>query len=142
MADLLQRPELDFAHLAHFAQCPSLPPEVVEQVEISVKYAGYVERQQRQVAELHKLEDIQIPEDIDYLKIHGLRTEARERLNAVRPINLPGGPHFWGFTCGRKCFGRCAQGREEVCLIEIGAMMLLWLAQGTQAAKRALQLRA
>ncbi|MGI6640930.1 MAG: tRNA uridine-5-carboxymethylaminomethyl(34) synthesis enzyme MnmG [Limnochordia bacterium] len=88
LADLLQRPELDFAHLAHFAQCPSLPPEVVEQVEISVKYAGYVERQQRQVAELHKLEDIQIPEDIDYLKIHGLRTEARERLNAVRPINL------------------------------------------------------
>lgn len=88
LADLLQRPELRFADLAHFAECPELPEEVVEQVEISVKYAGYVERQERQVAEFHKLEDIAIPENIDYMKIHGLRTEARERLSEVRPINL------------------------------------------------------
>jgi len=88
LAELLQRPELEFGDLKHFAECPGLPPEVIEQVEIAIKYAGYVERQERQVAEFHKLEDIPIPEDIDYMKIHGLRTEARERLNAVRPINL------------------------------------------------------
>ncbi len=88
LAELLQRPELAFKDLAHFAAFPQLPAEVIEQVEIAVKYAGYVERQERQVAEFQKLEDIRIPENIDYMKIHGLRTEARERLSEVRPINL------------------------------------------------------
>ena len=88
MADLLQRPELSFSDLTHFADCPELPDEVIEQVEISVKYSGYVERQLRQVAEFQRLEDVKIPENIDYMKIHGLRTEAQERLSAVRPVSL------------------------------------------------------
>lgn len=88
LADLLQRPELSFSDLTHFADCPELPDEVIEQVEISVKYSGYVERQLRQVAEFQRLEDVKIPENIDYMKIHGLRTEAQERLSAVRPVSL------------------------------------------------------
>lgn len=88
LAELLQRPELSFADLANFASCPDLLPEVVEQVEISVKYSGYVERQERQVAEFQRLESVKIPENLDYMKIHGLRSEARERLCAVRPVNL------------------------------------------------------
>ena len=60
LADLLQQPELSFADLKFFADCPELPGEVIEQVEISVKYAGYVERQLRQVAEFQRLEDVKI----------------------------------------------------------------------------------
>ena len=96
----------------------------MEQVEISVKYAGYVERQERQVAEFHKLEDIAIPENIDYMKIHGLRTEARERSQRGPAHQFgAGGPDFRRFSCGYQRAGRCAQGREEICLIDMIAMM-------------------
>ena len=67
---------------------PSLPKAVREQVEISVKYDGYIQRQQRQVAEFEKLERRKLPPDMDYDHIQGLRLEAREKLSALRPLNV------------------------------------------------------
>ena len=59
-----------------------------EQVEISVKYEGYIQRQLQEVEELHRMENRTLPPDADYAAIQGLRLEAREKLNAVRPVNL------------------------------------------------------
>ena len=89
LIDLLRRPQLAYDDLAPFdPDRPSLSPEVREQVEISVKYEGYIQRQQRQVAEFEKLERRTLPPDMDYDGIQGLRLEAREKLSAVRPLNL------------------------------------------------------
>jgi len=89
LADLLRRPKVKYADLAPFdKERPELPAAVIEQVEISVKYAGYIERQNRQVEELRSLERHLLPEDIDYMNIHGLRIEARQKLNQIRPLNL------------------------------------------------------
>ena len=63
-------------------------PAVEEEVEISVKYAGYIERQTRQVAEFTRMEHRLLPAEIDYERILGLRLEARQKLSAVRPLNL------------------------------------------------------
>ena len=65
-----------------------LPPDVAEQVEISVKYAGYIQRQQKQVEDFRKMERRRLPPDLDYSAIQGLRLEAREKLDAVRPADL------------------------------------------------------
>ena len=65
-----------------------LSPAVEEEVEISVKYAGYIERQMRQVAEFSRMEQRLLPPDIDYESILGLRLEARQKLSAIRPLNL------------------------------------------------------
>ncbi len=87
--DLLRRPQLDYAALAPFDPTrPDLPPEVFEQVEIRIKYAGYIKRQQAQVAEMHRLECRKLPQDIDYSAVTGLRLEAIEKLNKVRPENV------------------------------------------------------
>ena len=67
---------------------PALGKAVREQVEITVKYEGYIRRQQRQVEEFEQLEKHALPEDMDYSGIQGLRLEAREKLSAVRPLNL------------------------------------------------------
>ena len=89
LADLLRRPRVGYADLAPFDPGrPDLPPDVREQVEISVKYEGYIRRQMAEVAEFARLEHRAIPEDIDYAKIDGLRLEAREKLAAIRPQNL------------------------------------------------------
>ncbi len=89
LIDLLRRPRLDYAALAPFdPERPALPPEIREQVEISVKYQGYIDRQNRQVEELRKLEDRPLPPDVDYLSIQGLRLEARQKLDKIRPLNL------------------------------------------------------
>ena len=86
---LLRRPELHYADLAPFdPDRPDLPPDVAEQVEISVKYAGYIQRQMQEVAELRRMEGRSLPEDLDYAAIQGLRLEAREKLGAIRPLNL------------------------------------------------------
>ena len=61
---------------------------MVEQVEITVKYQGYIDRQLRQVEELRRLEDRPLPPDVDYLSIQGLRLEARQKLDKIRPLNL------------------------------------------------------
>ena len=89
LIDLLRRPQLTYDDLAAFdPERPDLPPAVREQVEISVKYEGYIQRQLRQAAEFEKLERRALPEDMDYSAIQGLRLEAREKLSAVRPLNL------------------------------------------------------
>ena len=86
---LLRRPQLHYDELASFDPTrPSLPPDVTEQVEISVKYEGYIQRQQRQVEELRKMERRKLPADLDYSAIQGLRLEAREKLSAIRPLDL------------------------------------------------------
>ncbi len=89
LIDLLRRPQLTYDDLAAFdPERPALPPAVREQVEISVKYEGYIQRQLRQAAEFEKLERRALPEDMDYSAIQGLRLEAREKLSDVRPLNL------------------------------------------------------
>ena len=89
LIDLLRRPQLTYDDLAAFdPERPYLPPAVREQVEISVKYEGYIQRQLRQAAEFEKLERRALPEDMDYSAIQGLRLEAREKLSDVRPLNL------------------------------------------------------
>ena len=86
---LLRRPELHYADLRQFdPDMPDLPPEIAEQVEISVKYAGYIQRQLQDVEELRRMEGRALPEDLDYSAIQGLRLEAREKLGAIRPMNL------------------------------------------------------
>ena len=89
LRDLLRRPENTYASLAAVDKNrPDLPPEVQEAVEIAVKYQGYIDRQLRQVAEQRKLEDRPLPPDLDYQSLAGLRLEAREKLDRIRPLNL------------------------------------------------------
>ena len=89
LIDLLRRPQMTYDELMTFdPHAPALPKAVREQVEISVKYEGYIRRQLSQVEEFEKLEQHALPADMDYASIQGLRLEAREKLNAVRPLNL------------------------------------------------------
>ncbi|MBR6618878.1 MAG: tRNA uridine-5-carboxymethylaminomethyl(34) synthesis enzyme MnmG [Clostridia bacterium] len=89
MVELLKRPQISYADLKPFdTDRPDLPYEVFEQVEISIKYEGYLKRQEAQVAEMRRLEVKKLPEDIDYSEIVGLRLEAIEKLNKVRPENI------------------------------------------------------
>ena len=89
LIDLLRRPRLSYGDLAPFdPDRPALAAEITEQVEISVKYAGYIDRQNRQVEELRRLEDKPLPPEVDYLGIQGLRLEARQKLDKIRPLNL------------------------------------------------------
>ena len=89
LADLLRRPRVTYGDLAPFdPERPPLPPEVTEQVEIAVKYAGYIQRQSRQVEEMRRLEGRALPPDLDYEAIGALRLEARQKLQAIRPLNL------------------------------------------------------
>ena len=89
LADLLRRPQVSYADLAPFdPNRPDLPPAVTEAVEIDTKYQGYIDRQLRQVAEMKKLENHPLPPDADYLSIAGLRLEARQKLDKVRPLDL------------------------------------------------------
>ena len=89
IADLLRRPQLNYDVLTPFDPTrPDLPDEIFEQVEIDVKYAGYIARQKAQVAELRRLECRVLPETIDYAKITGLRLEAAEKLSKIRPENV------------------------------------------------------
>jgi len=92
LASLLRRPKIKYCDIATFEQKQgksfTLSPEICEQVEISIKYSGYIERQQRQVDELKRMESHKIPDDIDYDAIHTLRIEARQKLSAIKPQNL------------------------------------------------------
>ena len=86
---LLKRPQLHYADLAAFdPDWPALPEDVAQQVEISVKYEGYIQRQQKQVEELRRMEAHRLPAGLDYHAIQGLRLEAREKLSEIRPANL------------------------------------------------------
>ena len=89
LADLLRRPQVSYADLAPFdGSRPPLPAAVTEEVEIQVKYAGYLARQEKQVAEFRKEEARLLPPDMDYTSIQGLRLEARQKLQDIRPVSL------------------------------------------------------
>ena len=89
LADLLRRPNITYRDLAPFdPQRPELPDPVMEEVEIQIKYAGYLSRQEKQVAEFKKEESRLLPPTIRYEEIAGLRLEAREKLAAIRPMSI------------------------------------------------------
>ena len=89
LVDLLRRPENTYEGLAAADRGrPDLPPDVTEAVEIAVKYQGYIDRQLRQVEEQRKMEDRPLPPDLDYLSMAGLRLEARQKLDRIRPLSL------------------------------------------------------
>ena len=89
LADLLRRPQVSYADIAPFdLRRPELPLSVTEEVEIQVKYAGYLARQEKQVEEFKKEESRRLPENIDYRTIVGLRLEAQEKLQQIRPMSI------------------------------------------------------
>ena len=89
LADLLRRPQVSYADIAPFdAARPELPLAVTEEVEIQVKYAGYLARQEKQVEEFKKEESRLLPVDMDYESIGGLRLEARQKLSEIRPMSI------------------------------------------------------
>lgn len=89
MIELLKRPQITYEDLKPFDLTrEDLPYEVFEQVEISVKYEGYIKKQEAQIKEMRRLEAKRIPDDIDYSTLKGLRLEAIEKLSAVKPQNL------------------------------------------------------
>ena len=89
MIELLRRPQISYDDLAPFdINRPDLPYEIFEQVEISIKYEGYIKKQEAQIKEMRRLEAKKIPDDIDYASLKGLRLEAVEKLSKIRPQNL------------------------------------------------------
>ncbi len=89
LADLLRRPQVTYADIAPFdPDRPALPAAVTEEVEIQVKYAGYLARQEKQVAEFKKEEARLLPPDLDYNTIAGLRLEAQQKLSDIRPVSI------------------------------------------------------
>ena len=89
LADLLRRPQVSYADIAPFdPERPELSAAVTDEVEIQIKYAGYLTRQEKQVEEFKKEEARLLPDDLDYAAIPGLRLEAREKLAAIRPVSI------------------------------------------------------
>ena len=89
LADLLRRPQVTYEDIAPFdADRPQLPKAVTEEVEIQIKYAGYLARQEKQVAEFKREESRRLPENLDYNAIAGLRLEARQKLSEIRPMSI------------------------------------------------------
>ena len=89
LKDLLKRPEIDYDSLREIDDnMPNLSFAVREQVSIAIKYEGYIKRQIAQVEQFKKLEKRKIPKDIDYEKIEGIRIEARQKLNKVKPESV------------------------------------------------------
>ena len=89
LSDLLKRPELCYEHIASLSPPTSdLPHAVKEQVEIQIKYDGYIQRQQRQIHQFKKMENLRIPDTFNYVDVRGLKTEAREKLEKIRPASI------------------------------------------------------
>ncbi len=89
LIELIKRPQISYDDLAPFdTERPDLPPEIFEQVEIELKYEGYIKRQQAQINEMRRLEVKLLPKDIDYNAIDGLRLEAREKMSKIRPHSV------------------------------------------------------
>jgi len=89
LADLIRRPQLNYNDLAPFdPDRPELPWEVCEQVELQIKYEGYIEKQLAQIEQMRKMESKKLPSDMDYSQIYGLRLEAIEKLNKIKPLSL------------------------------------------------------
>jgi tRNA uridine 5-carboxymethylaminomethyl modification enzyme len=88
-SDLLKRPEMTYDHIQQLAPADEpLSKDVIEQVEIQIKYEGYIEKSLQQVEKMKKMESKKIPENIDYDAINGLATEARQKLKEVRPLSI------------------------------------------------------
>lgn len=89
LIDLLKRPQLGYEELkAVDTDRPKLDPNIFEQVEIEIKYEGYIQKQLKQVEQMRKLETKHLPKDFDYREIKGLRLEAQEKLNKIKPLNI------------------------------------------------------
>ena len=89
LIDLLKRPQLGYEELkAVDTERPELDPNIFEQVEIEIKYEGYIQKQLKQVEQMRKLETKLLPKDFDYREIKGLRLEAQEKLNKIKPLNI------------------------------------------------------
>ena len=89
LAELIRRPELSYEKLREIDKNrPELPEDVIEQVDINIKYDGYIKRQMRQVEQFKKMENKIIPEDINYDEIQSLRIEAKQKLNQIRPLSI------------------------------------------------------
>lgn len=89
MADLIRRPQLNYNNLAQFdPERPTLPDDVCEQVELQIKYEGYISKQLQQIEQMRKLEEKKLPKNTDYSTVYGLRLEAIEKLNKVQPISI------------------------------------------------------
>ena len=89
LIDLMKRPQLGYDALKSVdITRPELDPNIFEQVEIEIKYEGYIQKQLKQVEQMKKLEVKQLPKDFDYNEIEGLRLEAREKLNKIKPLNI------------------------------------------------------
>ncbi len=89
LAELIRRPELSYEKLALIDENrPELPDDVKEQVDINIKYEGYIRRQLRQVEQFKKLENKRIPDDIDYNNINSLRIEAKQKLSEIKPLSV------------------------------------------------------
>ena len=85
----MRRPQITYADIAPFdPKRPELPESVTEEVEIQIKYAGYLARQEKQVEEFKKEESRRLPENMDYNSIVGLRLEAKEKLSEIRPMSI------------------------------------------------------
>ncbi len=99
-AELLRRPEVSYAGLMTLPHCGpgEADPQVAEQVEIQIKYAGYIERQRRDIERQRRHEELGLPEDLDYAEVHGLSREVREKLNRHRPRTLGQAGRLSGLT--------------------------------------------
>ena len=89
LAGLLRRPEMTYKKILQLPlEHPPLPEEVCEQVEVQVKYEGYIKKQEAQVERFRRLEEKRIPDDLDYSRVRGLSAEAREKLELIRPGSI------------------------------------------------------
>ena len=89
LIELMKRPQLDYGCLTPFDKDrPDLDPNIFEQVEIEIKYEGYIQKQLKQVEQMKKLEKKLLPNDYDYKELKGLRLEAQEKLNKIKPLNI------------------------------------------------------
>lgn len=99
LEQLLKRNEILFEHLRLFdPELARTQGPVAEEVETRIKYEGYIDRQQRQVGKLKRMENVRLPEDMDYHAIHGLSTEVREKLTKIRPMSLGQASRISGIT--------------------------------------------
>lgn len=89
LIDLLKRPQIGYVDLTEIdTSRPNIDPNIFEQIEIEIKYEGYIQKQQKQVEQQKKLEKKKLPQPFDYREIKGLRLEAQEKLNRVKPLNI------------------------------------------------------
>ncbi|MNP44771.1 tRNA uridine 5-carboxymethylaminomethyl modification enzyme MnmG [compost metagenome] len=99
MLVLLRRPEINYSHIEQLSPSPyPLTDEMKEQVEIQIKYAGYIEKQLIHVERLQKMEKKKIPDSIEYTEINGLAIEARQKLTNIRPISIGQASRISGVT--------------------------------------------